>query len=128
MQKAVLWCLVSAMVSTEMDVEARCGSSSCGYVHLLEQEEAVKGIIGRLLPDYRHLFRVHGIKDCGHDHHATACFEVYVSAGLIHIHGTSGNTHSCTVLSMLMQSLQRCRTLRLSTQPCWAMPDICAWW
>ena len=78
------------MVSTGMDVEARCGAPSCRRVPLTAQEEAVRGLIGRILPEYRHLFRVHGIRDCGHDHHAAACFEVSVSAGLIHIYGTSG--------------------------------------
>ncbi len=90
MRKAAVWCLVLAMISTGMDVEARCGDLSCRQGPLSEQEEAVRGLIGRILPKYRHLFRVHGIRECEHDHHAPACFEVYVCAGLIHVHGTSG--------------------------------------
>ena len=89
MQKAALLCIASAIVSTEMVGEGRY-AASCGCDSLIEQEEAVRALIGRLLPDYRHLFRVNGTRLCGHDPHAAACCEVRVSEGLVYIQGKSG--------------------------------------
>lgn len=103
MRKAALWFLVSAMGGIGMDVEACSAASSCGQNPLVEQEEAVRQLIDRLLPEQRHLFRVYGIRHCGHDHQAAACFEVYVSGGLVHIKGTSGTLHSRDYLSSVMQ-------------------------
>ena len=76
-----------------MDLEARSAAVLCDHSSLFEQEEAVWGLIGRLIPDHRHLFRVSAIRNCGHDQSA-ACFEVNVSEGLVHIQGTSGSPHS----------------------------------
>ena len=78
------------MVNTGVDVDAPCASQSCDFIPLEWQEEAVRDLIARTVPEYRQLFRVHGVMRCEQSHQAAACFEVHVADGLVHIQGTSG--------------------------------------
>ena len=94
MRKEAFWYTVSAVVSIFMNGEGRCAASSSGCTFLYEQEEAVRGLIGRLLPEHQHQFRVHCIGSCGRDHQAAAFYDVHVSGGLVHIQGTSGTSLS----------------------------------
>lgn len=82
------------MVSNRMEIEGLNEASSSGSNPIAQQEEAVRGLIARLLPEHQDLFRVHGIGHCNHDHPAAPRFEVRVSGGLVHIQGTSGKVHS----------------------------------
>jgi len=102
-----LWCIVSiaVMVSNRMEIEGLNEASSSGNTVIAQQEEAVRGLIIRLLPDHHDLFRVHGIGHCSNDHPAAPRFEVHVSGGLVHIQGTSGNVHNETARGMRTLSL-----------------------
>ena len=101
MRKEAFWYIVSAAVSIFMNGEARCAASSSGHTSLYEQEEAVRGLIGRLLPEHQHQFRVHCFGSCGLDHHAPAFYDVHVSGGLVHIQGTSGKLLSRYLLACI---------------------------
>jgi len=91
-----LWCIVSiaVMVSNRKEIEGPDEASSSGSTPISQQEEAMRGLIIRLLPDHQDLFRVHAIGHCSHDHPAAPRFEVHVSGGVVHIRGTSGNVHN----------------------------------
>ena len=68
------------------------GIDNGGSIPLVEQEEAVRNLIARILPGHRQLFRVQGIGHCRHstEHSAAGCFGVQISGGLVYIQGTSG--------------------------------------
>ena len=87
--------VAAAMVNTGVDADAPCASQFCGFIPLERQEEAVRDLIARTVPEYRQLFRVHGVMRCAHSHQAAACFEVHVADGLVHIQGTSGARYKC---------------------------------
>ena len=68
------------------------GTDTGGSIPLVEQEEAVRNLIARILPGHRQLFRVQGIGHCRHstEHSAAGCFDVQILGGLVYIQGTSG--------------------------------------
>ena len=84
-----LWCLMSTLMASSGH-DATPTLLLRESMALDEQEEALRGLIARVLPEHRHLFIVQGIKHCRHEHHAAACFEVRVSGGLVYVQGTSG--------------------------------------
>ena len=99
--------VAAAMVNTGVDADAPCASRSCGFIPLERQEEAVRDLIARTVPEYRQLFRVHGVMRCVHSHEAAACFEVHVADGLVYIQGTSG-AHLQSHCSRLAPAMLAC--------------------
>lgn len=68
------------------------GIGNGGSPPLVEQAEAVRNLIARILPGQRPLFRVQGIGHCrdSAEHSAAGCFNIQVLGGLVYIQGTSG--------------------------------------
>lgn len=122
-----LWCLMSTLMASSGH-DATPTPLLRESMAMDEQEEALRGLIARVLPEHRHLFIVQGIKHCRHEHHAAACFEVRVSGGLVYVQGTSGmhftislnpNPKTAPRLCMLLclQYMTQCRSVTAMRLP-----------
>ncbi len=84
-------------------------SAASQAVSMDVQIEAVRGLLGRLLPSHAHIFRLQPASD-----QQGAFFEVHVHSGAVHVQGTSG------AALLAMPWLAACTsTMTLSAaQPC----------
>ena len=81
LQSYVIICATMASVATINSSTARQAVSTDAQI------EAVRGLLGRLLPSHAHIFRLEIASD-----QQGAFFEVHVRAGAVHVQGTSGAT------------------------------------